>query len=201
MFFGGQESCGNLLTAIGFSRCGSLSYCIYFAIKGSAFSLFFPLGFRGFTEAGLESEKLQWFSCFRSCGSISEHSGNHDALDELLEIDNSAESPLSHQKTFCLTPLILLGQVIGLAGRILEGHGRSWKSMETGRMLGLCDDLSARMTWGCLETSRILSFRPVPAQSLVYIRAQRSLRWKNNTNYVVYAKRYWALRRDRMDYM
>ena len=39
--------------------------------------------------------------------------------------------------------------------------------METGRMFGFCADLSACMTLRCLETSRILFFRPVSAQSLV----------------------------------
>ena len=57
----------------------------------------------------------------------------------------------------------------------MEGHGKSWKVMETGRMFGLFDHLSSYMTWRCLETSGILYFRPVSAQSLLYIMAHRPL--------------------------
>ena len=42
--------------------------CIYFSIKGSALSPFFPLDFRGFTEASLESEELQCFFYFAAVG-------------------------------------------------------------------------------------------------------------------------------------
>ena len=69
----------------------------------------------------------------------------------------------------------------------MEEHGRSWKNMETGRMFGLCDHLSACMTWRCLKTSRTLSFCLVSAQFLVYIRAHRPLSRKTNANYLVYS--------------
>ena len=75
----------------------------------------------------------------------------------------------------------------GRTWKNMEEYGRSWKNMETGRMFGLCDHLSACMTWRCLETSRTLSFCLVSAQSLVYIRAHRPLSWKINANYLVYS--------------
>ena len=68
----------------------------------------------------------------------------------------------------------------------MEEHGRSWKNMETGRKFGLCDHISASMTWRCLETSRTLSFSLVSAQSLMYIKALRPSAKKNNANYLVY---------------
>ena len=42
--------------------------CTYFSIKDSALSPFFPLGFRGFTEASLESEELQCSFYFATVG-------------------------------------------------------------------------------------------------------------------------------------
>ena len=69
----------------------------------------------------------------------------------------------------------LTGKSRKLTGRLWEYHGRSWKVMETGRVFGLCDHLSACMTWRCLETSRNVSFQHVSAQCLMYIRAHMAL--------------------------
>ena len=80
-------------------------------------------------------------------------------------------------------------KVVELTGRLWEYHGRSWKVMETGRVFGLCDHLSACMTWRCLETSRNVSFQHVSAQCLMYIRAHMALSWKINANYLVYSNK------------
>lgn len=55
-------------------------FVFMFSIKGSALSPFFLQGVRAFTEASLGTEELQRFVIFRSCGSISEHSGNGSLL-------------------------------------------------------------------------------------------------------------------------
>ena len=64
---------------------------------------------------------------------------------------------------------------------------KSWKVLGTGRVFGLSDNVSACMTWRCLETSRTLSFCLVSAQSLMYIKALRPSAKKNNANYLVYS--------------
>lgn len=43
--------------------------------------------------------------------------------------------------------------------------------METGRILGLKDHLLSSMTWKCLQTSRILPFRPASAECIVHLKA------------------------------
>ena len=45
----------------------------------------------------------------------------------------------------------------------MEGHGRSCKIIETGRMFGLCDHLSSCMT---LVVSKLLGFSPLDLYEL-----------------------------------
>ena len=90
-------------------------------------------------------------------------------------------------------------KLVGICWKNMEGHGRSWKIMETGRMFGLCDHLSSCMTWKCLETSGILSFSLVSAQYLVYIRAHRPHTRKNNANYLVYSNTLHATSKHQLE--